>query len=259
MYSFAYVTGFREIGRSSWPTRFARSSETYLEYFKYLLLNMSQPLIVFIDDLYYQTVIDMKRIYSYDEVPIHIHPLSSIDTFYERYLYKELDIVSSEQYQQNMALNDDTPEHMYPSYTLGTHSKVNYIQEAYRLYPQLEMIAWIDFGFVREARYLPLLDLKDIPIRDRIIVKQLEPFPENIPSAQDVRYDGIVYIPTGMYMIPTQLIDSFVQQYESCLQSWYQNHFIDDDQAVFLDLYRAHPSLFHLIPTTEWFQLIHFN
>jgi len=243
-----FTTAYKDISRNNWST-FTRGNEEYINWFKNLIEHIPYKLIVYIED-------DVKNLLRDFKIPENIifQNLETVDTFYTKYLDIDKKIMSSFEFQSKIPINrKDKPECLYSEYNLINHSKVNFVAQSKRLFPDYDFYAWIDFGLMnQEIQNIP----KNIHIAQlprKIIIHCVENFPSQELSEEEVLKIDTVYLLCSSYIIPNEFVECFESIYEKKLLSFYKKNLTDDDQSIFLQIYYDYPFLFHLIDNVHWF------
>jgi hypothetical protein len=164
--------------------------------------------------------------------------------------------MNSNEYKSKIPLSrQNNPEHLYSAYNLINHSKVNFINNTKRLFPNYEYYSWIDFGYVREASNCP----KNINIENlskKIIYHCLEvPNLNNKISENEMLKSDNIFITGSSFIIHNELVERFQDIYENKLLEWHKKMVTDDDQNLVLQLYYDNPEIFELKLNNKWFSL----
>lgn len=249
METILFVTAFKDIGRGNWDN-YKRDNQEYIKYFLQLANNINYKLIVFVED-------DMMNLLNTVSLPYNIvlHDIKEVDTFLDRYIDREREIMSGEIYRNKIPPHRKTnPEHNFPEYTLINHSKINFVRYAKEKYTGYDYYSWLDFGCIRNT-------LRDIPnhinfyklqnsIHYLALIRPRDRIDEDTMLASDT-----VYITGSQFVIHSSLVEEYEKIYEEKLINWQEKNICDDDQSLVLQLYYDKPSRFTLFYDTEWFSL----
>lgn len=259
MSDIVFVSAFRDIGRSNWATQ-TRTTADYIQYFVQLASNIQYTLVVFVDDA---TLSILSTSYSF-QPNIIFKQLSSVNTFYDKYLEQDKKIINSTEYKNKIpAARKQHAEHLYAEYNFINHSKINFIRETQRQYPEYEFYAWIDFGFVREMNALPRppnIECSKLPTK---IICHCINNPSKQPNQEKPEKKDAtamlasfeIFITGGAFIVHSTLVSTFEYLYENKIQEWQREYITDDDQNLMLQLYYDNPNMFYLIQSDEWFSL----
>jgi hypothetical protein len=251
MNTILFITAFKDIGRSNWPTH-KRTNQDYLNYFMILANNINYNLVVYLEKEFLQEV---KNRYNFKENIIFIE-LNEVDTFYNKYLEEERRVISDKKFQNKIPKERfrKHPETWSAKYTLINHSKINFVRHTKDIYPDYSFYSWIDFGYVRNLNRVPKnLNLDNFP--DRIIYQKFDNIPEPRLNAIKMLTIDEAKIAGSAFVIPKTLINRFENLYENKIKLWHENYICDDDQSLVLQLYYENKHLFHLITDKDWFSL----
>jgi hypothetical protein len=246
-----FITAFKDIGRNNW-NMYRRTNEEYINNFLNLANNITYKLIVYLDD---ELKNNLLVNHSFNE-NISFYNLSTVNTFYNKYLNKENEIMSSNEFKKLIPPHRlyNNPETWCAKYTLINHSKINFVSHSKKIYPNYNFYSWIDFGYVINVNLTPKnININKLP--HKIIYHAFKhPLLNKKDALQMLQIDDPV-IAGGAYIIPNELIETFEQIYENKILFWQQNGICDDDQSLILQLYYENMNLFHLILNSNWFAL----
>lgn len=255
MPNIVFVSAFRDIGRSNWATQ-TRSTADYIQYFVQLASNIRYTLVVFVDD----ATLSILSTYSF-QPNIIFKQISTVNTFYDKYLEQDKQIINSSVYKNKIPpARKQHAEHLYAEYNFINHSKINFIRETQRQYPEYEFYAWIDFGFVREMNALPQphnIVCSKLPAKIicHCIKNPSEQTNYEKKDANTMLASFEIFITGGAFIVHSSLISTFEYLYENKIQEWQRECITDDDQNLMLQLYYDNPNMFYLIQSNEWFSL----
>jgi len=245
-----FVTAYKDIGRSNWKT-FKRSNEEYLNYFINLASNITYKLIVYVES-------NIRRILSKYKFNSNIifYDLEPVNTFYNKYIHIEKDIINSEEYKLKIPNERKShPEHFSAEYNLINHSKINFIKNAKELHPYHDFYTWIDFGCVRNLDDLPKNIVESKLTYDKIMFHTIQDLPIKNISPNDMLKSFDIYLTGSMFIVSNKLVEKYESLYENMLKNWYNNNICDDDQSLVLQLCFENPDMFQLIKCNEYYSL----
>ena len=251
MNNILFITAFKDIGRKNWKSH-TRSNEDYYYYFLLLSKNIDYTLVVYLEDNIKREILSK---YTFND-NIIFKNLSEVDTFFNKYIDEERRIINHKQFIAKVPKNRHMkhPETWCAEYTLINHSKINFVKHAKNTYPDYLFYSWIDFGYLRNIKNLPInLAIQNFP--DRIIYQTFGNIPQPRVNAIEMLKIDEAKIAGSAYVIPKILIDRFEKLYDDKIKLWHQLYICDDDQSLVLQLYYENSNLFHLIIDKEWFSL----
>ena len=234
-----FVTAFKDIKRDQWKVN-SRSVEEYLKHFM-ILTKLPYTLIVYVEP-------DIKK-----QIPvlpnIIVRDFDEVDTFYDRFLERDKQIMKSKAYQSMIPeRRKNNPEHTYSNYNFINHSKINFVSHTKHLYPHYAFYSWVDFGFS---------GFKNIPCPIRVsslpkkVIYQTLHTPISISEEEMLTKDP-VYFAGSAFIVHHSLVESFEKKYERKIIEWQNRGITDDDQNLVLQLYLDDPSMFHTVYHKEW-------
>lgn len=240
MHKVLCVSAFRDIGRGGWNGRHAEWKRTTNEYMEWFTNLTKAPidLICFCDEPLIQ---EMGKTFPYDES----------DTFF-KFIEKEKEIMNNEYYKTSLGRRIRHPEHSIPEYNLVQHSKTSFIRRARTIFPEYTHYAWIDFGYIRESRDIPLEVVWDTVTTDKIHYASF-PIPDVIPDPLSLCQIAPQVIQGSMFILPNELAEWYEKEYEAMLMEYHRLGLTDDDQALVLQIFKKFPEKFVLHQIHEWF------
>lgn len=263
MEDILFVTAYKEIGREQWEL-FPRSSEEYIQYFYNLVDAIEYKLVVYVED-------KIRKIFAGHVFKdnIIIKDLNEVDTFYNKFIDKEREIISSEEYRRKIPESRSKyPEHSYAEYNLINHSKVNFIRHSRNLFPNYKFYSWIDFGFGQldngsmEANYENMprdIAIETLPETHIIYCCVKDPPVERL-SEDEMLASYDIYFMGTYFIVPNGLVEEFEKIWYSKLVYWQTIGISDDDQNLILQIYYDIPWLFcrlciNPILQANWFEM----
>jgi len=234
-----FVTAFKNIHRDQWKDN-ARSVEDYLKHFM-VLTKLPYTMIVFVEP-------EIKK-----KIPvlpnIIVRDFYEVDTFYDRYLERDKQIMKSKAYQCMVPeRRKNNPEHLYSEYNFINHSKINFVSHAKRLYPHYIFYSWVDFGFSGFKNIPCPIRLSSLPKK---VIYQTLRIPSSISEEEMLKTDD-VYFAGSAFIVHHSLVEPFEKKYEQKIKEWQTRGITDDDQNLVLQLYLDDPSMFHAVYHKKW-------
>lgn len=223
-----FVTAFRDIRRGDW----GRPSTQYFEWYEHLKKAVS-PLICFSDEVE------------------GAFPFKKDDTFFS-FIERDRECMQSDYYKTCMKDRLNFPEHSRPEYTSMTHTKVNFVARAARMFPEYSHYIWIDFGYFRSDDDIPSKWLLAPLLGTRIHFALFDSLPF-FNSPKEICQSGSNFIQGGMFIVPRDLTDWLELQYRRSLDAFFRDGFADDEQAIFLHIQTRFPHMFQFHKINEWF------
>ena len=235
-----FVTAFKNIHRDQWKVN-SRSVEEYLKNFM-ILTKLPYTLVVYVEP-------EIKK-----QIPVLpnviVRDFDEVDTFYDKYLEKDKQIIKSKTYQSMVPSQRKIhPEHLYSEYNFINHSKINFVSHTKHLYPHYAFYSWIDFGFSGFLKNIPCpLSVSSLPKK---VIYQIKNKPISITAEEMLtRYE--VYFAGSAFIIHHSLVELFEKKYEQKIREWQSHSITDDDQNLVLQLYLDEPSIFHTVYHKDW-------
>jgi hypothetical protein len=245
-----FVTAYKDIDRKSW-TQSSRTNEEYFEYFLNLIKHCEYNIILYADCDVIKILLNRININNIS-CNLVIKNFNSVNTFLSKYLENDKQIISSDTYK-NKIPNErkDNPEHKYSEYNLLNHSKINFISDAKKKWPNYSFYSWIDFGYARQENFIPRnINIERLPYK--IVYHTFHKPTQYIdPNIMLTSFD--IYLTGGAYIIHTSLVSAFEELYDNKIKEWQEMCISDDDQNLVLQIYFDRPELFHLIQNNNWF------
>jgi hypothetical protein len=244
-----FITSYRDIGRDKW-THMKRTNQNYYDWFNVLALNIKYKLVVFIDDYTKNKLLEVN---SYND-NIEFRDLNEVNTFYDKYLLIEENIINSDIYKSKIN-NNIRPETWNAAYNLVNHSKINYVAYTKKLYTSYTFYSWIDFGYTRESPTLVPQNLIIEKIPKYKIILEYFKLPINRVNDEELLQINDTLFKASSFIIHTDLVEYTENKYNEKLEYWHINYICDDDESLLLQLYYDNPDKFYLIQDARWFSL----
>jgi hypothetical protein len=249
-----FITAYKDINRKTW-NNYNRTNDEYFKCFLALIEKIEYTLIVYVEDDILQNLITLTS-NIIDKPNIIFKNLKHVDTFFNKYVNEDKQIMSSDIYQ-NKIPNDRkiNPEHIYSEYNFINHSKINFVRHSKQLYPNYLFYSWIDFGYIRDEISIPKnINVSTLPEKIIYHCINIPNLNERIDANTMLRVNDI-YLTGSSYIIHNSLVEKFEELYELKIKEWQSKYITDDDQNLVLQLYYDNPDLFYLIQNYKWFSL----
>jgi len=257
-FEYVFITAFYDIGRGKW-TEFKRSEHDYMQNF-HNLLQINIPLVVFIDEKYY----DLTRA-AIIKYRTHNHLFTKVITINENFLTKNIlswsyieveeAIMSTHSYQQAILTRPEqlTPETLYPRYNCINHAKIDFIKyvidHEYSILPtHIGYLGWVDFGYISiESAVLPFELNSQLLFSDHVSVLNTVPIDPLVDSDPlTVLSLSLAKIHGAFWFGSNSALLRYHTAYHRSLQSMHDVNIADDDQAVMLQVVFNEPGLLKL-------------
>jgi len=238
MEKILFTTAFLDIGKKKWNS-FQYSNDTYIFYFCQLVKYISYPLVVYVDENIKNIILSQISIPDY----IYIRDIHEVDTFYNKFLENEQQIISSSSNKnKNPEYKQNQLEHNYAEYNLINHSKINFVSESKKHFPSFFYYAWIDFGSIHSSiDQIPRnIDFSLLP-KNKIIY-QIMKNPEHHFKEEDIYFLG------NSFIIPSQLVETFEKLIHKKILEWQKKEISDDYPHLFHGIFNEqYNSLYKMI------------
>lgn len=233
------VTAFFDIGRGQWQS-FTRSTDTYFRNFSRLCL-LDNPIVLFTETAHKDRIAQ----YSRGKQNLIVVYLDNLFDDHKEILAQIGRIQQSDKFRSNI-VNLDCPEYNQPKYVLINYLKSYFCCEAIERFDlKNSTVAWIDFGYLRNKRQLPICLRWEYAFLPKINLFFLEA-PHSDIDLVDIINHNKVYI-QGCHMVaPATSWPLMARLMESSLHQLLDNELIDDDQTLLLMSALAHPEHFEL-------------
>lgn len=254
--NFTVVTGFFNIGRENWTTRYSRSIDVYLKYFEnFLKFNVN--MVIFIEPEYKQFVENIRKTIDKNTTIVNMN-------IEDLYMYKYLDrirsIQSSPEYISKHP-NPSAPEVCEPMYNIVVLSKMEMMNKATKLVDANYFI-WLDAGYTHgsvnmsEIKWNPTMLFKH---RDKLSIMTLRSMSDASDNPVDFFNQYIDVISGGFFSGSCDIIEKVSTYYYELIDEIFQKYnIVDDDQFYNTMLIKKYPDLFNLIPGS-WYGAIYFK
>ena len=235
------VSAFFDIGRGDWA-KFARSVDIYFRNFERLCL-LDNPIILFTESKHRERLSRLQAkkpnlvvYYEDDLFERHAELLAAIGR-----------VQQSEAYKQGI-LDPQCPEYYEPRYVLVNYLKAQFCESAIRQQGiQSGLVAWIDFGYIKKKRQIPMSLRWDYPYEEKIHMYSLLPVDGEIDITKTVK-ENIVYIQGCHIIAPAQKWPLMVKLMQGAIDDLFSRGLTDDDQSMLLMAYLASKQDFVMHP-----------
>lgn len=228
MEDIIFVTAYKENGCYKWPY-FKRTDKEYYNYFLNLTKNFQYKLIFYVEDNIKEELLKNNC-----NENINFEDIIKVNTF-----YKEKELLNSEELNKN-------PKKWCAEYNSITYSKINLVAYTKQKYNNYKYYSWIDFD--QDNQYI-YSNLKINNLSEKIIYQTINKI-DNLNN--DLLKSDNVYIPTGSFIVPNNLVEYFENIYENKMKLCHETF---NDQSIILQLYNENKNIFHLISHLNWHSL----
>lgn len=250
--SLCLVSAFVDIRRENWTT-FSRSIGQYLCHF-YQYTKLHHEMIIFIDEKHFESLRNLcsnnpniKLISINDNwMKEHIHAYQN--------LYRETEIMNSEEFKQLVSHRLGHPECSKPLYNTMQHAKIDFVCHVINnKLSESSYYAWTDFGYFQDPRKIPQKDLdlskfdldkinfqaiSELTNQDADTIYTLTTAPE--------RVGGFFYLGNRDNLLLYQ------ELYHTICQEFHDMNIVDDDQHIMIKCIFRNPNLFHVWNLGGW-------
>ena len=255
-FNYCFVTMFYDINRSQWNnSAFSRNFEIYFLRFSMLLHN-EIPLVVFIDDRYYERLRTIINRINVNQIFVYVVKINDTwlkqNTIGWNYQHIEQQIMNTDEYKQRIASRPElnTPETLYPEYNCLLHVKRDLISYViHQNIVKVDYYGWIDFGYVGESHtYITPFQMNPVLLRNNhtIHVMLVNPLTDRDRDAVYTLMYAPERIQGGFYFGHKHAHIAFMDQYYETVRKLYVLGVADDEQAVLVHAYFTDSSLFKL-------------
>lgn len=219
------VTAFFDIGREHWSA-YGRSVDTYFKRFE-RLCRLENDIVLFTESRHQKR---LEKIQAW-KPNLTVHYKDQLfDEFAE--LLQRIEQTQRRVDFRDGITNPDSPEYNEPKYVLINYLKSRFCVEAIeRDRPSSDMVAWIDFGYLRKSRQLPVSLRWDFGFEKKIHLFQLLPLGRGFDLVKTIK-DNTVHI-QGCHIIASQshwpIMARLMQE---SIESLLDRGLIDDDQTL---------------------------
>jgi hypothetical protein len=249
-----FTTAYKDINRKKWKY-YAKSNETYLDEFLNLAFNIEYTLIVYLETYILQKIKHIKF-----NNNIIFQKLEKVYTFYDKYIDIDKQIIDSNEYKNKIPnYRKYNPEHCQYGYNLINHSKICFLAETKKKYPNYKFYSWIDFGTLnKNVSNIPKkLNLK--LISEKITYCCLNKLPEKRIDPNLMLKTNKIYFTGGSIIIYFKYIDILYNLWENKIIEFQKNKITDDDQNLIFQIYFDKPELFDIKYSQNWSSLFKEN
>lgn len=256
---YVFVSAFYDIGRETWPTKYSRSVQTYLNRFA-LLVQLNLPLVLFMDDRYVNNVEDIVNEHSAkigkpsSTIIIKIGEdfLTSFVPSWN-YVSIENDIMTSEQYISlaRTRSEENTPETKYASYTCINHAKIDFAMLAIKYCENMGLyinyIGWVDFGyFTEQFEVVPFTLNKELLFNGKINFLSHGEFSDQEIDPVYVFSNVPIKVGGAFWFGSIESVMQYGVLYHECVEEMHRKNLADDDQSVVICCYFKQKQLFNM-------------
>jgi hypothetical protein len=256
MSKISIVTAFFDIGRGEWtpdkglPHYLQRSTDTYLERFSHLCKLENYITVFTSDDLKYKVLdICKDRLDKTKIIPIDVngHFSAMKNTIIKTQKSPEFQNRVNPQQSRN-------PEYWNPDYVLVTNLKAYFVNMAVKHgYAENDMVSWIDFGYCRSDKNIPVSKVWDYDFDEsKIHLFNYKPY-DNKPIEYAV-LNNDVYILGAKVVAHKNMWQKMSYLMTQSFIDLQDKGLVDDDQGLWLQSYLIEPESFelHKIPDHQF-------
>ena len=258
MNEITIVTAFYDIGRGNW-NQFNRKSSYYFECFE-RLCQLKNKIIVFSE---------IKFKSQFDKIISEIKP--DLVVIYEDIFDRNKELISKIKKTQQMMQSEgglthgyNCPEHWCPEYVLLTTLKTYFCCTAIDKIPEVDnIVSWIDFGYVRKEKYLPVSRIWKYDFGNKIYLWSIRNIPQKI-NILDIIKNNIVHIMAGHIVASKEKWFYLKKSMDDQLKNLLSNSLVDDEQTLLLLSYMANKKEYVLYreiidyDNLDWFYVFHY-
>ncbi len=259
--SITIITAFFDIGRGNWNAksgrsdRLERTADTYFNHFK-RLAKLDNKIIIFTSPDLKDKILKLR-----EGKPTHIITID-LQRKFKFIINKISSIQHSDSFKSLIKPEQlQNPEYWSAEYVLVTNLKAYFINKYIELgLSSDELIAWIDFGYIRKAKTLNGITEWKYPFDQNKV--NFFSIKDNL-NLQDKKGIMEKAINNDTYIIGGVIVatkEKWIEFYHLVFQTQkklIQSGLIDDDQGVFLICASQKPSLVKLnyLGHMEWFKV----
>lgn len=258
------VTAFFDIGRGGYQN-YKRSTDYYLESFYNYLNIEAYNMIIYLDQRYYQKVMNYiitKQIklgnkmiipINWDFMDRNIHAWSNIPI--------EKQILESDEFKQinGQKVQEGNPEALYAEYNCINHAKIDFLVYTMKqgYVPNDHFLIWSDFGYhksiLQDPAIFPHKDMDPTKFDQSKMNFFLNNEVQESYNYYEVLRSSQVIFTGSLYGGPQHLLEDFQHEYHRQVNFLYSKNIADDDQHIYLLIYFQRPDLFKLtVNTFHW-------
>lgn len=231
------VSAFFDIGRGNW-VKFARSTDVYFRNFERLCL-LENPIILFTESKHRERLQRLQA--KKPNLVVYFE-----DDLFERHgaLLERIRQVQQSPAYQDGILEPNCPEYYEPRYVLVNYLKADFCCKAIAAQGiSSGQVAWIDFGYLKKKRQLPISLRWDQDFADKIHMYSLLPVHAGIDITKAVK-ENIVYIQGCHIVAPAQQWPRMAELMVNAIEHLFAQGLTDDDQSMLLLAYLQAPQEF---------------
>jgi len=265
MSDITIVTAFFDIGRGNLPKEKYgrtlphyqhRSVDTYFNYFS-LLAKLKNNMVIYTTEDMVDRLVQIRDDNGLlDKTKIIVLPSYLPDEFkFTKSVIEE--IMNSPEYYEKID-NPHLIEYWHSDYVLVNIFKALYVTDAIQKgLVETDLVAWIDFGYVRTPDTLPpTLEWKYNFNKDKIHFFNMREI-DRMRHIDSIIYSGDVYIQGCHIVGGKEAWPKLMNLVLTNLKSLVECRLIDDDQTLLLMSYLSQPELFELRYNSpdDWFRI----
>lgn len=241
------VTMFFDIGRGDWSKQngiadFAnRDNDKYFAYFAHLA-KLKNDMVVFTTPNFNERIRQLR-----EDRPTTIINID-LESKFGDYIRKIEDIQNSENFVKHIPESlRQNPEYRSPKYVLINNLKTYFVKQAIEQgLPQQEQVAWVDFGYCRDANTLAginewqynfdknYMHFFTIKPKKKFGIIPNPKFPTTMESTKQAMYHNRVFIIGSIFVGTKSKWSEFYTKLTNIQLDLLDEGIIDDDQGVYL-------------------------
>lgn len=249
-----YVSAFYNLNRENWGN-FKRSYQEYVAGFLPMIdlikRDGQSEAVIFLD-----TRVEIPEQLNNNDritvIPLTNEFMNSLHCWST--LNKEREIMNSEMYKKLVSHRVKYPEHHIPEYTLINHSKVDFVEKAIQMKPEIDYFCWFDFGFFINRTKIPnnLLDLNKFNLQ-KVTYTLVKPYTSmfgnvlyNLELAPECFQGNFFFGHKNKLLEYRNVYHSVLDQFQN------KYNIADDDQHISVIVYSKFPNLIDACYVGEW-------
>ena len=253
--SVTIVTGLYYLAREKWKySGFPPNYDRYLSWSENAL-SLDSNFVIFVDDHYYDHVLNTRKKYDPDLFKTKIHKVNISELgFYKKYYMKMSKLMSSPQFTRKRCSHG--AEMFYPSYNIIQYNKIDLLKIVKNENPfQRTHLMWMDIGATRDG--LEKYKDKPFPTNKNYLKDKIVHFTHNlnfqIGNKEDYFMSQIRNIHGGYFIVPTEKVDIYYDLICQELESVMESGFIGSDEKCYDSVCAKNRDHFELVQS-DWFK-----
>jgi hypothetical protein len=182
--------------------------------------------------------------------------ISGVDTFLkDPYISLEAANMKDPKYRKKLpVVRSEALEHIYPKYTLVTHSKICFLKHTHKILPNFTYYAWIDFGYPIKDNICgwPSCTFPAVPrsinfslLERKIHIGSKKLLKHHVSEEEFLACNWFTFYAFS-FIIHTDIFDEIYELYKAKLEHWQKVCHADDEQNLLYQLYQDRKDLFKI-------------